>query len=68
MIISAPTDHREAARRRLPPFLFHYADGGACTETTLRNNVADLSQIALRQRVLRNVEDISTQTELFASV
>ena len=24
MIISAPTDYREAARRRLPPFLFHY--------------------------------------------
>jgi L-lactate dehydrogenase (cytochrome) len=27
MIISAPTDFRRAAQRRLPPFLFHYIDG-----------------------------------------
>ena len=27
MIISSTTDYREAARRRLPPFLFHYIDG-----------------------------------------
>ncbi len=24
MIISSSNDYREAARRRLPPFLFHY--------------------------------------------
>ena len=35
-IISSPSDYREAARRRLPPFLFHYADGGAYAERTLR--------------------------------
>ncbi len=32
MIISAATDYRAAAQRRLPPFLFHYVDGGAYAE------------------------------------
>ena len=35
MIISASTDYRAAAQRRLPPFLFHYIDGGAYAEHTL---------------------------------
>ena len=39
MIISSATDFREAARRKLPPFLFHYLDGGAGAEQTLRANV-----------------------------
>ena len=53
MIISASTDYRAAAQRRLPPFLFHYIDGGAYAEHTLRRNVEDLAEIALRQRILR---------------
>jgi L-lactate dehydrogenase (cytochrome) len=65
VIISAPTDYREAARRKLPPFLFHYADGGAYAEHTLRHNVSDLSDIALKQRVLRTVDSLSTETTLF---
>ena len=65
MIISAATDYREAARRKLPRFLFDYLDGGSYAEMTLRANVADLSSLALRQRVLRNVADLSTQTTLF---
>ncbi|MET4897794.1 FMN-dependent L-lactate dehydrogenase LldD [Sphingomonadaceae bacterium jetA1] len=65
MIISATTDYREAARRRLPPFLFHYIDGGAYAEHTLRRNVQDLSDVALRQRVLRDVASLSLETELF---
>ena len=35
MIISSPSDYREAARRKLPPFLFHYIDGGAYAEQTV---------------------------------
>ncbi|MDY0958833.1 FMN-dependent L-lactate dehydrogenase LldD [Sphingomonas sp. CFBP8993] len=65
MIISAPTDFREAARRRLPPFLFHYIDGGANAEHTLRRNVEDLADIALRQRVLRDVAELQLDTALF---
>ncbi|ANI17461.1 alpha-hydroxy-acid oxidizing enzyme [Pseudomonas citronellolis] len=65
MIISASTDYRAAAQRKIPPFLFHYADGGAYAEHTLRRNVSDLSDIALRQRVLKNMSELSLETKLF---
>ncbi len=64
MIISASTDYRAAAQRRLPPFLFHYIDGGAYAEHTLQRNVADLAEIALRQRVLRDMSELSLDAEL----
>ena len=53
------------ARRRLPPFLFEYMDGGSYGETTLARNVADLQAIALRQRVLAGMEAVDTTTSLF---
>ncbi len=59
------SDYREAARRRLPKFLFEYIDGGAFDEETLRRNQADLRAIALRQRVLTGAADIDLTTELF---
>ncbi len=64
MIISAPTDYREAARRRLPKFLFDYIDGGAYAEHTLKQNVHDLQGIALRQRALRGAGTPELQTEV----
>ena len=57
-------DYRELARRRLPPFLFHYIDGGSYAETTLAANVADLERLALRQRVLRDVSRVDLSTTL----
>ncbi|MCO8046453.1 FMN-dependent L-lactate dehydrogenase LldD [Acinetobacter bohemicus] len=65
MIISSANDYREAAKRRLPPFLFEYIDGGAYAEYTLKRNVEDLSKIALRQRVLKNMSELSLETQLF---
>lgn len=65
MIISASTDYRAAAKRRLPPFLFHYIDGGSYNEHTLKRNVEDLSDIALRQRVLNDMTQLDLTTELF---
>ncbi|MBU2875376.1 FMN-dependent L-lactate dehydrogenase LldD [Marinobacter salexigens] len=65
MIISASTDYRAAAKRRLPSFLFHYIDGGSYSEHTLKRNVEDLSGIALRQRVLNDMTELDLTTELF---
>lgn len=65
MIISSTTDYRAAAEKRLPPFLFHYIDGGAYAEKTLHNNVADLADVALRQRVLKDMSKLDTSIELF---
>ncbi|MBZ9780197.1 FMN-dependent L-lactate dehydrogenase LldD [Pseudomonas sp. REP124] len=65
MIISSASDYREAARRKLPRFLFDYIDGGAYAEHTLRANSSDLSSVSLRQRILKNVESLSLETTLF---
>ena len=65
MIISSASDYREAARRKLPRFLFDYIDGGAYAEHTMRANSADLASISLRQRILRNVDSLSLKTTLF---
>ncbi|NBW08907.1 MAG: alpha-hydroxy-acid oxidizing protein [Caulobacteraceae bacterium] len=65
MIISSPGDYREAARRKLPPFLFQYIDGGAYAETTLARNVTDWHEVALRQRVLRDMSGLDLGTRLF---
>src|SRR5690606_24158090 len=55
-------DYRELARRRLPRQLFDYIDGGAYDESTMRDNVADLERIRLRQRVMVDVDTRSTAT------
>lgn len=65
MIISSPTDFRKAAKSKLPPFLFHYIDGGSYAETTLNRNCSDLTDVALKQRVLRNMSQLNLKTQLF---
>jgi L-lactate dehydrogenase (cytochrome) len=56
---------RDAAQKRLPRFLFEYIDGGSYDEHTLRHNVLDFKKVTLRQRVLRDVSNINTRTQLF---
>jgi L-lactate dehydrogenase (cytochrome) len=65
LIIASPGDFKAAARRKLPRFLFDYLDGGAGAEMTLGRNLADLSSIALRQRVLTAVSKVQLGVELF---
>lgn len=65
MTIACVTDFRREAQKRLPRFLFDYVDGGAYAEVTLRRNVADLADIALRQRVLVDVSKVDLTTRLF---
>jgi L-lactate dehydrogenase (cytochrome) len=65
MIISSAADFYPVARRRLPRFLFDYADGGAYAEETMRRNVSDLAGVALRQRVLQDVATVDTRTTFF---
>src|ERR1700761_9714210 len=56
---------RAQARKRLPSFLFEYIDGCSYDEHTLRRNVDDFKAVTLRQRVLRDVSNINTKTQLF---
>ena len=53
-------DFRHRARRKLPAPLFHYIDGGADDEFTLRNNTAAFDRYRLIPRILRDV----TRTDL----
>jgi L-lactate dehydrogenase (cytochrome) len=58
-------DYRLLAKKRVPHFLFEYLDGGSYAEVTKERNRTDLEELALRQRVLRDVSDIDTSVELF---
>jgi L-lactate dehydrogenase (cytochrome) len=65
MKAAAISDYRILAKRRLPRFLFDYIDGGSYDEVTLRRNVDDLKDVALRQRVMRDVGDLDLSANLF---
>lgn len=61
MTPASVADFRELARRRLPPMLFEYIDGGSYAEVTLRRNVMDLEATLLRQRVMRDMSVLNTE-------
>ena len=64
-VLATLDDYQREAARRLPHFLADYVDGGAGAEATMARNRADLSAIALKQRVLRDVSAVDTRTTLF---
>ena len=55
-------DYRELARKRLPRQIFDYIDGGSFGEATLAANRDDLKRLHLRQRVLRDVSELTLST------
>ena len=57
-------DYRALARARLPRMLFDYIDGGSWAEVTLRRNVADLAELAIEQRVGRDMSALDLSCEL----
>jgi L-lactate dehydrogenase (cytochrome) len=64
-IVPASTlDYRRLAEANLPRFMFDYIDGGANDERTLLANVEDYGRVLLKQRVLRDVSSIYTQSTL----
>lgn len=65
MNIASALDYRIAAKRKLPRFLFDYIDGGSYAEHTLNKNISDLAEVTLKQRILKNVRDLSLETEVF---
>ena len=55
----------KVARFKLNRNNWDYIVGGTETETTLARNRQSLDQIAFRPRVLRNVQNVDSSTELF---
>ena len=62
--ITNVADLRALAKRRVPRAFFEYADRGSYDETTLHANRAALERIALRQRVMCNVDQRSLATQI----
>jgi L-lactate dehydrogenase (cytochrome) len=58
-------DFRAIARRRLPAPVFHYMDGGADDEVTLRRNVAAFDDYELLPSQLTDVSHIDLRSTLF---
>lgn len=57
-------DLKKMARRRVPKMFFDYADSGALTEQTYRENESDYSKIQLRQRVAVNMSNRTLATKM----
>jgi L-lactate dehydrogenase (cytochrome) len=57
-------DLRQTARRKVPRAFFDYAEGGSYAEQTLKANRSDLDRIKLRQRILVDVSNRSTETTI----
>jgi (S)-mandelate dehydrogenase len=60
-------DLRRLAQRRLPRAIFDFFDGGAEDEVTLRENRAAFERVRLLPKVLVNVAEVDTQTQIFGS-
>lgn len=57
-------DYRRLAFKRLPRTLFDYVDGAAYQEISAERNASAFDDVLLRQRVLNDVSNISTQQSL----
>jgi L-lactate dehydrogenase (cytochrome) len=57
-------DYQYLAHRRLPRFLRDYIDGGAGREDSMAANEDDFQLLCLKQRVMRDVSQVDTGTEL----
>lgn len=57
-------DLRRLAKRRLPAPMFHYIDGGADDEWSMRNNESAFDAYELMPRYLRDIADIDLSTRV----
>ena len=57
-------DFRKLAKNKLPYPIFHYIDGAADDEVTLRRNTEAFEKVDLVPNVLKGVEDIDISTEI----
>jgi L-lactate dehydrogenase (cytochrome) len=62
--VTSIEDLRRIAKRRVPKMFYDYADSGAWTEGTYRDNTDAFSRIRLRQRVAVNIDNRSLKTSM----
>lgn len=56
-------DFRKLARARLPSPIFHYIDGGADDESTMRRNTEAFEAYDLVPNVLAGVDEVDLATD-----
>ncbi len=64
LVPATAADYRTIAERKLPRFLFDFADGGAYEERTLRANVEGFQSILMRQKVMVDVSNVDPAAEM----
>ena len=63
-IITTVSDLKALAKRRVPKMFYDYADSGAYTEGTYKDNENAYSRIKLRQRVAVNIDNRSLKSKM----
>ncbi len=63
-VLNSIADLRQLARRRVPRAIFEYADRGSYDELTLQRNRSDLQAIQFRQRVMRDLSQLSVASTM----
>src|SRR5271169_1388859 len=63
-VINSIADLRELALARVPRAIFEYADRGSYDELTIARNRADLRRIEFRQRVMRDLSQLSISSTM----
>ena len=58
-------DFRKLAKKKLPAPIFHYIDGGADDETTLKRNTNSFDDCDLIPNILRSVGEPDLSTTVF---
>lgn len=62
--ITTIEDLQKLARRRVPRMFYDYADSGAWTESTYRDNEDAFARVKLRQRVAVNIDNRSVSSTM----
>src|ERR1700686_3027036 len=65
-VINCTADLRELARRRNPRAIFEYAARGSFDELTRERNRRDLRSIEFRQRVMRELAQLSVASTMLS--
>ncbi|TAL02215.1 MAG: alpha-hydroxy-acid oxidizing protein [Rhodospirillaceae bacterium] len=60
-------DFRRLAQRKLPAPMFHYIDGGADDEITMRRNTSAFDELELMPKVLVDVSKVDTRTKVLGT-
>ena len=63
-VITCNADLQKLASRRVPRMFYDYADSGAYTEGTYRDNTSAFEKYKLRQRVAVNIDNRSVKSDM----